>query len=322
MVQLEPVVTWDLDPILLRGGSIPLRYYGLIFALTVVAGFFLFRWQMRRGGHPDQQSGVFLGYALAATLVGARLGHCLFYDLERSLQSYGLFVLKVWQGGLSSHGATAGLVVAIWLFSRRSSIPLAEVTDRFSFSAALGACTIRVANFLNSEIVGRPTDGTWGVRFPRHDRGLPLSQVPLRHPSQLYEAALGLGVLAALLAVDRRQHRRSGGKARSAAAESARPGRRPGETEHRRSGGKARSAAAESARPGRRPGRRGLLSALFLTLYFSGRLVVELFKEHQALAPGSPVTMGQILSVPPLLWGAIWLGRLAFGSGIRTAPDR
>jgi prolipoprotein diacylglyceryl transferase len=278
MVQREPVeVTWDLDPILLRGGSIPLRYYGLVFALTVVAGFFLFRWQMRRGGRPDRESGVFLGYAIAATVVGARLGHCLFYDLERSLRSWGLFLLKVWQGGLSSHGAAAGLVVALWLFSRRSRIPFAEVTDRFSFTAALGACTIRLANFLNSEIVGRPTDGSWGVRFPRHDRGLPLSRVPLRHPSQLYEAALGLGVLAVLLAVDRRL----------------------GEDR-----------------------RRGLLSALFLVLYFAGRLVVELFKEHQALSPGSPLTMGQILSVPPLLWGAIWLGKLARGSSIRPAPDR
>jgi len=255
-------VTWDLDPFLFHGGSVPLRYYGLIFAVTIVAGFFLWRWQMRRGGHPEQKTAAFLAYGIVGTVAGARLVHCLFYDLYRFLASHGLYLLQVWRGGLSSHGATVGLLLALVIFARRNAVPIAEATDRFSFAAALGACTIRVANFVNSEIVGRPTDGTWGVRFPRYDRGLPLSQVPLRHPSQLYEAALGLLVLASLLAVDRFR-----GEQR----------------------------------------RRGLLSALFLTLYFSGRVVLELYKEHQALASDAPLTMGQILSLPPLLGGVVWL---------------
>lgn len=257
------MLTWDLDPVMLQG-SVPLTYYGLIFALTVVGGFLLWRWQMRRGGHADEVSAPLMAYCLVGLVAGARLGHCLFYDWQRSLDSP-LFVLKVWQGGLSSHGATVGLVAALALYARRYRLPLAEVTDRFSFSAALGAATIRIANFLNSEIVGRPTGGSWGVRFPRHDRRLPLNRVPLRHPSQLYEAALGLTILGLLLVVDHRQ-----GEQR----------------------------------------RNGLLSALFLVLYFAGRFLVEYVKERQALPLDFPLSMGQLLSLPPLALGLLWLVRL------------
>ena len=109
--------------------------------------------------------------------------------------------------------------------------------------------------------MGRATDGSWGVRFPRYDH-VPLEQVPLRHPSQLYELGLGLAVLGLLLLVDHR--------------------------------------LGEQRRP------RGLLGALFFVSYFSGRFVVEYFKEYQALAPGG-LTMGQWLSVIPASLGAAWL---------------
>jgi len=227
---------------------------------------------------------VFMAYGLVGVVLGARLGHCLFYDLQRCLASP-LTVLEVWEGRLASHGATVGLAAALLLFAWHNRIPLAEVTDRFSIVAALGACTIRIANianFLNSEIVGRVTDGGWGVRFPPFDRGLPLDQVPLRHPSQLYEAALGLAVLVVLLLVDRRYKERRA-----------------------RSRGATLECGVEHARG--RP--RGLLSALFLTLYFAGRIAVELFKERQTL-PHFPLSMGQLLSLPPLAVGLWWLLRL------------
>jgi phosphatidylglycerol:prolipoprotein diacylglycerol transferase len=259
------VITWDPDPVLLHGPT-PLRYYGLVFAVTTVAAFFLWRWQMRRAGHSDEVLAPFLAYGLVGVVVGARLAHCLFYDWERCV-AQPWFVFAVWLGGLSSHGATAGLIAALVLYARRYRLPLSDAADRLSFGAALGATTVRLANFLNSEIVGRPTDGSWGVRFPRHDQGLPLDRVPLRHPSQLYEAALGLVLLGVLLLVDRRL----------------------GE---------------------KRP--RGLLSALFLVLYFSGRFVLEYFKAYQTLDPGRwPLTMGQLLSLPPLALGLVWLALLA-----------
>lgn len=259
------MVTWDLDPVLLHGPT-PLRYYGLIFALTAVGAFFLWRWQMRRAGHSDEVLAPFLAYGLVGAVVGARLVHCVFYDWERCVAQPWL-VFAVWLGGLSSHGATAGLVLALALYARRHRLPLADAADRLSFGAALGATTVRIANFLNSEIVGRLTDGSWGVRFPRHDTGLPLDQVPLRHPSQLYEAALGLLLLGLLLVVDRR---------------------------------------LGEERP------RGLLSALFLAIYFAGRFGLEQFKAYQALSPERwPLTMGQLLSLPPLAVGLVWLALLA-----------
>lgn len=190
-----------MDPVLFHGPA-PLTYYGLVFALTMLGGFFLWRWQMLRGGHDEQTASIFLAYGLIAVVLGARLGHCLFYDLERCFSPWYTF-LMVWRGGLASHGATVGLVLALLIFSLRHQITFSEVMDRFSFSAALGAGMIRLGNLFNSEIVGRVTDGGWGVRFPRHDQ-LPLEQVPLRHPSQLYELGLGLLVLALLLVVDRR----------------------------------------------------------------------------------------------------------------------
>jgi phosphatidylglycerol:prolipoprotein diacylglycerol transferase len=250
--------TWDLDPVLFDGAT-PLRYYGLIFALTVVGGFFLWRWQMHRGGHDEQTSAIFLVYGLVAVVLGARLGHCLFYDYEHCFSPW-YTVLMVWKGGLASHGATLGLVLALLIYSWRHGLPFSEAIDRFSFAAALGAGTVRLGNFFNSEIVGRPTDGSWGVRFPLYDR-VPLEQVPLRHPSQLYELGLGLVVLGVLLLVDRR---------------------------------------LGEERP------RGLLAALFFVSYFIGRFVVEYFKEYQALAPGG-LTMGQWLSVAPVLFGAGWM---------------
>src|SRR5690606_14746608 len=102
-------------------------------------------------------------------------------------------------GGLASHGAVVGLIVAMWLFTKRRGVPFLEGADRFAFSAALGATLVRLGNFFNSEIVGRKTDGDWGVRFPHFDG----DNAPLRHPSQVYEVVVGLFVMLCLYWVDR-----------------------------------------------------------------------------------------------------------------------
>ena len=198
----EAVFTWNVDPVLFDG-PIALRYYGLIFALTLVGGYYLWQWQMRSGGYPDKVAQPFMAYGTIAIIIGARLGHCLFYDFARCFNPL-TNVLKIWQGGLSSHGATIGLIAALWLFARLNQIHFVEVLDRFSFSATLGAIMVRVGNFINSEIVGRVTDGSWGVRFPRYDRQLAPDEVPPRHPSQLYEVGLGLLVMAVLYVLYRR----------------------------------------------------------------------------------------------------------------------
>jgi len=194
-----PKFTWNIDPALLHIGSYELRYYSLIFVAVFLGGHALLRWQMTRGGAEEEDASDFFVYGVLAVLIGARLGHVIFYDYEKAL-SDPIWVFKIWTGGLSSHGAVIGLLVAMYLFTKRRGISYVEGMDRFAFAAALGATLVRIGNFFNSEIVGKPTDQTWGVRFPRYDQG---ADIPYRHPTQIYEALLGIFVLLVLYVTDR-----------------------------------------------------------------------------------------------------------------------
>jgi len=189
---------WNVDPVFLSVGELAIRYYSLFMMATWFGGYLLLSWQIRRGGGDVEEAGDFLAYGVIGLLVGARLGHVLFYAFDQALADP-LWVLQIWTGGLASHGAAVGVALAMLLFTRRRSIPFLEGTDRLVYSAALGAILIRLGNLYNSEIVGRPTDGSWGVSFPRYDR----VDVVLRHPTQIYEALLGLMVLVLLLALSR-----------------------------------------------------------------------------------------------------------------------
>lgn len=277
-------VEWDFDPLLVHiWGPIEIRWYGLIFVCTLIAAFLLWRWQMGRGGFSKEVIEGFIIWGALATIVGARLGHCFFYDilpaamdgrlLESQYVRNPLKLLAFWEGGLASHGATVGLALALWIFSRRQKIPMTEIMDRFAPSAAVGSAGIRLGNFLNSEIVGRVTDLPWAVKFLRA-RELHLRMDP-RHPSQLYEFAMGLLVLLAVCLVDR--------------------------------------IAGRERRP------RALLGGVFLLLYFTGRFCVEFFKEYQALERReSLLTMGQYLSIIPIGIG----GALVVWSLLRRTPTR
>lgn len=196
-----PKFTWDIDPALFHLGSWELRYYSLIFVVVFLGGYQLLRWQVMRGGGEERDASDFFVYGVLAVLIGARLGHVIFYDYEKAMNDP-LWILQIWTGGLSSHGAVAGLIVAMWRFTKTRGIPFFEGADRFAFSAALGATLVRIGNFFNSEIVGKPTDQSWGVKFPRYieHRG---DAVLYRHPTQLYEATLGIVVFAVLYLVDR-----------------------------------------------------------------------------------------------------------------------
>lgn len=196
-----PKFDWNLEPALLKIGSWELRYYSLLFVGVFLGGYALLNWQIRRGGGDEEDAGDFIIYGVLGVLIGARLGHVLFYDLDQALDDP-LWVFKIWTGGLASHGAAIGLTFVLYLFTKRRGISFLEGCDRFSFSAALGAALVRLGNFFNSEIVGRATDQTWGVRFLRYDRNV--AEVPYRHPSQLYEFAMGLGVLGLLYLADKK----------------------------------------------------------------------------------------------------------------------
>lgn len=180
---------------------IGLRYYSLLFVGVFLGGYALLDWQIRRGGGSEEVAGDFIVYGVLGVLLGARLGHVIFYDLDKALQDP-LWVFQIWTGGLASHGAVMGLILAMWLFTKRRKVPFLEGADRFAFSAALGATLVRVGNFFNSEIVGRIVpDQSWGVRFPQFDSNV--TEVPLRYPTQIYEVFLGLFVMLCLWVTDR-----------------------------------------------------------------------------------------------------------------------
>jgi prolipoprotein diacylglyceryl transferase len=131
-------------------------------------------------------------YMLIATVVGARLGHVLFYE-PASYLAHPLDILKIWQGGLASHGAAIGIIVALYLFSRKTRQPFFWVIDRIVIVVALSGFFIRTGNLFNSEIYGNVTDLSWGFIFERAGETLP------RHPTQIYEGLTYLALFFFLL---------------------------------------------------------------------------------------------------------------------------
>jgi prolipoprotein diacylglyceryl transferase len=194
---------WDLDPVFFTIPWIdrPVRYYGVFFALAFLLGFLLYRWQMVRGTGSEDGAVSFIVPGFIGTVVGARLGHILFYNFDHFL-SDPLWLFKVWDGGLASHGAAVGLTLALVYQAWRLKRPFLYLSDRFSFSAALGAALIRLGNFCNSEIVGKiaPPDSPLAIRFPLYDGPF----APARYPTQLLEALMGFFILGCLYVADRR----------------------------------------------------------------------------------------------------------------------
>lgn len=192
------ILHWSFDPVLFSLGPLTVRWYGLLFVGGFFAGQLLLARMFKAEGVAPGQAERLLMYALLGSIVGARLVHCLFYEPEYYL-SNPLAILRIWEGGLASHGGLIGLVVGLWLARRGAQppLPLPWLFDRVSMPAMVAAVCIRVANFLNSEIVGEPTGGVWGVVFEAVD-GVP------RHPAQLYEAAAYALILVVLTVVYRR----------------------------------------------------------------------------------------------------------------------
>ena len=174
------LIHWNFDPIALQLGQVSLRWYGLLFVGGFFVGQRILARMFRREGVPEQHADALLMYALIGAVVGARIVHCLLYEPEYYL-SNPLAILRIWEGGLASHGGVIGVVVGMWLACRKLQLPFVWLLDRMAIPSALVAVFIRTANFLNSEIVGNPTGGQWGVVFEAVD-ALP------RHPAQLYEA--------------------------------------------------------------------------------------------------------------------------------------
>ena len=196
------ILYWNANRIWFHIGPVPIRYYGVFLALTMALGCYLVQRHLRRRGYPDELAQSYFLYLFVGFLIGARLGHCLFYDPLHYLR-HPLQILQIWQGGIASHGAAVGLTLAAIVFHHRHRIAFLDLADATVFPAAAGALFVRLGNFFNSEIIGRVTDVPWAVVFVRRDPHP-------RHPSQLYEALGGFVVLMVLLALGRRRTLRPG----------------------------------------------------------------------------------------------------------------
>ncbi|WP_291723709.1 prolipoprotein diacylglyceryl transferase [Bernardetia sp.] len=175
-------ISWDVSPEILQWKFINLRWYGLLFATGFIVGYFIFSKIYKIEGKPQEDLETLLTYMVIATVIGSRLGHCLFYDPVYYL-SNPLEIFKIWKGGLASHGGTIGLLIALFLYSRRHpDQPYLWLLDRIVIPIALAGAFIRLGNLMNSEIYGGATDLPWGFIFLQNGETIP------KHPTQLYEA--------------------------------------------------------------------------------------------------------------------------------------
>jgi phosphatidylglycerol---prolipoprotein diacylglyceryl transferase len=180
----------EIDPIAFAIGPVKVHWYGLMYVVGFIAGWWLAR---RRADAPgstwkpvDVDDLIF--FAAVGVIVGGRLGWILFYGFD-SVRDDPLAIIRVWQGGMSFHGGLAGVMIAVALFAKRRSRRIADVFDFTAPLPAIGLCAGRIGNFINGELWGKPTDLPWGMLYKGE----------VLHPSQLYEAALEGVVLFAVL---------------------------------------------------------------------------------------------------------------------------
>lgn len=173
-------IVWNANPEIFHIGNFALRWYGLLFALSFVAGYYLLSKVFKKENISIDMLDKLTLYMGLGVVIGARLGHCLFYQPNYYL-SNPIEILKIWEGGLASHGAAIGILFALYLFSRKTKFSFLWIVDRIVIVVALSGFFIRLGNLMNSEIYGVQTSVPWAFVFVRDDL------IP-RHPTQIYEA--------------------------------------------------------------------------------------------------------------------------------------
>jgi len=192
MTMIIDYINWNIDPEIVHLFGISLRYYGVLFVGGLVLCIYILKWIFKNEDIPLTNLDKLSIYGMIGIFAGARLGHCLFYDpsyyfshplemllpIQRSAEGGYTFT---GYSGLASHGGAIGLIIALIIYAKRTKESLIKTIDLIAVVAPLGACFIRLANLMNSEIIGIPTNVPWAFVFVREDN-LP------RHPAQLYEA--------------------------------------------------------------------------------------------------------------------------------------
>ena len=198
-------INWDFDSEIINIYGFPLKYYGLLFACGLVLCMYILKRIFKRENLKDSAHEALFVYGIIGIFVGARLGHCLFYDFDyysKNLLEIILPIKKTLNGeykfigfaGLASHGGTVGLIISLYLYSKKYEISYLKTLDLIAIVAPLGATFIRLANLMNSEMIGNPTSMPWAFIFKRVDN------IP-RHPAQLYEAISYLMIFIIVLTI-------------------------------------------------------------------------------------------------------------------------
>lgn len=182
LLNILTYITWDINPdiFIIPVINHPLRWYGVLFALAFLISQQVMYFIYKKEGRSIKEIDTLTIYMVVATIVGARLGHVLFYDPMYYFQNPHKIIMT-WEGGLASHGGVIGVLIGIYLFARKTNVSYLWALDRIAIVAALTFSMIRLGNLMNSEMIGTPTDLPWAFIFTSKDN------IP-RHPAQLYEA--------------------------------------------------------------------------------------------------------------------------------------
>ena len=276
MLEILSYLTWDPKPEIFSIGSFGVRYYSICWLLAFVVSYFLMLKIFKREGKSQELLDQLTIYIFVGTLLGARLGHCFFYDWEDYYKDHFLEIFIPFQQingewkltgftGLASHGAAVGILVALYLFHRKTKTDFLWITDRLILVVPLAGAFIRIGNFFNSEMIGNPTNLPWAVIFSKEGaitRGV-VDTIP-RHPAQLYEALAYVIIFFLLWALYQKNMKPKPGK----------------------------------------------LFGIFLILLFGARFIIEFVKIDQvAFEANMALNMGQWLSVPFILIGIFLLFR-------------
>jgi phosphatidylglycerol---prolipoprotein diacylglyceryl transferase len=260
------LISWDPSPEIftIPGINWPVRWYGLMWAMAFIVSHFFMNRVFKAEGRTEKDLDSLTLFILLGTVIGARLGHCLFYGpwfdefssngilINEGYLSHPLNMLKVYEGGLASHGGAIGIVIAMILYCRKMKESWLWLFDRLVIVVPLAATFIRIGNLINSEIIGTVTNVPWAFVFRQED-DLP------RHPAQLYEAVFCFFLFILMYQLWKNKRHSFG---------------------------------------------PGFMFGLMCVLLFTERIVDEFFKENQASFENDlPLNMGQLLSIPFILIG-------------------
>jgi len=205
-------IHWNPDPEIINVFGISIRYYGLFFVSGLILCIYILGWIFKREKIPSENLEKLSIYGMIGILVGARLGHCLFYEPSYYLSHPLEMILPITFSpdggikfigyqGLASHGGVLGLLIALYIYSRKTKHSMIDTIDLIAVVSGLSFGFIRLGNFMNSEIIGIPTTKPWGVIFERVDN------IP-RHPAQFYEAILYFMIFAILMILYKKMRNR------------------------------------------------------------------------------------------------------------------